>query len=134
MIESAQGKILFTDTELACRHCGILKLAPGFADKLKELRLEFGLPMTLSSCCRCSEHNRREGGNAGSFHLTENIKWNVPGTCAVDVIRRGAEYDRKLLSTALKLGWSIGIAKTFIHLDRRSDYTDLKSSFIYLLT
>lgn len=84
--------------------------------------------MTLSSCCRCSEHNRREGGNAGSFHLTENIKWKVPGTCAVDVVRRGAEYDRKLLSTALKLGWSIGIAKTFIHLDRRSDYTDLKAA------
>ena len=128
MIESAQGKILFTDNELACRHCGILKLAPGFADKLKELRLELGLPMTLSSCCRCSEHNRREGGNAGSFHLTENIKWKVPGTCAIDVVRRGAEYDRKLLSTALTLGWSIGIAKTFIHLDRRSDYTDLKAA------
>ena len=123
MIESAQGKILFSDKELACRHCGKLVLAPGFAEKLKELRLEFGLPMTLSSCCRCSEHNRQEGGNAGSFHLTENIKWK-----AIDVVRRGAEYDRKLLSTALKLGWSIGIAKAFIHLDRRSDYTDLKAA------
>ena len=92
MIESAQGKILFSDKELACRHCGKLILAPGFAEKLKELRLEFGLPMTLSSCCRCSEHNRQEGGNAGSFHLTENIKWKVPGTCAIDVVRRGAEY------------------------------------------
>ena len=60
MIESAQGKILFSDKELACRHCGKLVLAPGFAEKLKELRLEFGLPMTLSSCCRCSEHNRQE--------------------------------------------------------------------------
>lgn len=107
---------------------GKLVLAPGFAEKLKELRLEFGLPMTLSSCCRCSEHNRQEGGNAGSFHLTENIKWKVPGTCAIDVVRRGAEYDRKLLSTALTLGWSIGIAKTFIHLDRRSDYTGLKAA------
>lgn len=128
MIESAQGKILFSDKELACRHCGKLVLAPGFAEKLKELRLEFGLPMTLSSCCRCSEHNRQEGGNAGSFHLTENIKWKVPGTCAIDVVRRGAEYDRKLLSTALTLGWSIGIAKAFIHLDRRSDYTGLKAA------
>ena len=127
MIESAQGKILFSDKELACRHCGKLILAPGFAEKLKELRLEFGLPMTLSSCC-CSEHNRQEGGNAGSFHLTENIKWKVPGTCAIDVVRRGAEYDRKLLSTALTLGWSIGIAKAFIHLDRRSDYTGLKAA------
>ena len=55
MIKSAQGKILFSDKELACRHCGKLILAPGFDEKLKELRLEFGLPMTLSSCCRCSE-------------------------------------------------------------------------------
>ena len=128
MIESAQGKILFSDKELACRHCGKLVLALGFAEKLKELRLESGLPMTLSPCCRCSEPNRQEGGNAGSFHLTENIKWKVPGTCAIDVVRRGAEYDRKLLSTALTLGWSIGIAKTFIHLDRRSDYTGLKAA------
>lgn len=128
MIQSSQGKILFSDKELACRHCGKLVLAPGFAEKLKELRLEFDLPMTLSSCCRCGEHNRQEGGNAGSFHLTENVKWKVPGTCAIDVVRRGAEYDRKLLSTALRLGWSVGIAKAFIHLDRRSDYTDLKAA------
>lgn len=128
MIKSAQGKILFSDKELACRHCGKLVLAPGFAEKLKELRLEFGLPMTLSSCCRCNEHNRQEGGNAGSFHLTENIKWKVPGTCAIDVRRQGAEYDRRLLSVALKQDWSIGIAKAFIHLDRRSDYTDLKAA------
>ncbi len=128
MIQSAQGKILFSRKELACRHCGQLTLAPDFAERLKELRLEFGLPMTLSSCCRCSEHNRQEGGNAGSFHLIENVKWNVPGACAIDVVRRGAEYDRKLLATALKLGWSIGIAKTFIHLDRRSDYTNLKAA------
>ncbi len=104
MIESAQGKILFSDKELACRHCGKLVLAPGFAEKLKELRLEFGLPMTLSSCCRCSEHNRQEGGNAGSFHLTENVKWKVPGTCAIDVVRRGAEYDRKTFKYGPKAG------------------------------
>lgn len=125
MIKDAQGKILFSDKELACRHCGELKLAPGFAEKLLELRLELGLSMIPTSCCRCAEHNRKEGGKAGSFHLTYNLKYLVAGTCAIDFVRRGSEYDRKLIALALRLGWSIGIAKTFIHLDRRSDYTNL---------
>ena len=30
-----------------------------------------------------------------------------------------------LVEKALAHGWSVGVAKTFIHVDRRSDYTDL---------
>ncbi len=121
-----KGKILFTDNELACRHCGVLKIAPGFADKLKELRLKLGLPMTITSCCRCPGHNKSVKGSPRSFHLTENAAYPTGGTCAVDVKRRGADYDRQLVAVAIALGWSVGIAKSFIHLDRRADYTGLR--------
>lgn len=126
MIKDNQGNILFTDNELACRHCGKLELAPGFADKLKELRLDLGLPMIVTSCCRCPQHNGKVGGNPRSFHLTENKTHQTSGCCAVDIKRRNPEYDRKLLACALRLGWSVGIAKSFFHFDRRTDYTVLK--------
>ncbi len=128
MIKDSKGNILFSDKELACRHCGKLQLAPGFAEKLKELRLDVGLPFVVTSCCRCSEHNKKVGGNPRSFHLTENPTRNLSGTCAIDIARRGYAFDRQLITAALVNGWSVGIAKTFIHLDRRTDYTDLKAA------
>lgn len=132
MIKDSQDTILFFKHELACRHCGKLELAPDFDKRLKELRLELGLPMIVNSCCRCAEHNRKVGGNPRSFHLISNPAYKIKGTCAIDIKRGGYEYDRKLLSAALKLGWSVGFAKTFMHLDRRSDYTNLKPAlFIY---
>ena len=31
----------------------------------------------------------------------------------------------KLFKVALELGWTVGLAKTFVHLDKREKYTDL---------
>lgn len=119
MIEH-QGKILFSRKELSCRHCGKLELAKGFAEKLKELRLDFGQPMIVTSCCRCAAHNLAVKGKPGSYHLSSNSR--AGGACAVDIKRQGYEYDKDLIITALNKGWSAGIGKTFIHLDRRADY------------
>ncbi len=127
MITDNKGKILFSDKELACRHCGKLHLAPGFAEKLKELRLDVGLPMIVNSCCRCPKHNKAVKGSPRSFHLTDNLVYGTLGTCAIDIARRGYEADRQVITAALVNGWSVGIAKTFIHLDRRTDYTNLKA-------
>lgn len=119
MIEH-QGKILFSRKELSCRHCGKLELAKGFAEKLKELRLDLGVPMIVTSCCRCAAHNLAVNGASGSYHLTSNPI--AGGACAVDIKRQGYAYDRELWMAALKKGWSVGISKKFIHLDRRADY------------
>ncbi len=117
----------FTDDELKCKcGCGALVVADGFETKLHNLRVSFGLPMIVTSCCRCPEHNKKEGGAmpthsfVGSYHLTNHMVSN--GTCAIDIKRQGYDYDAKLISIALATGWSVGIAKTFIHLDRRIDY------------
>jgi hypothetical protein len=122
--------VLFTNDELKCKcGCGSLKLADGFANKLEDLRIKFGKPMIVNSCCRCDNNNIMAGGAKGSYHrITNEIS---QGTCAVDIKRQGYEYDAELISLALNEGWSLGLAKTFIHLDRRSDYGQPNVIYIY---
>lgn len=119
-----QGSIvLFSDEELASKDTGEYILAPGFADKLKELRLLFDRPMPLSSAARSDAHNKKVGGHRRSLHVYDNPYWDTGGCAAVDVATQDASYRHELIKIALQLEWSVGVAKTFIHLDRRVDYT-----------
>lgn len=112
----------FTDNELACNHCGMLRLAEGFREKLNSLREYVGHSMRINSACRCPEHNQLVGGKLDSFHLTSHI-W---GCCAVDVNITGWDSKKRwaFIYAAMQRGWSIGVnfQKNFIHLDRRTDY------------
>jgi hypothetical protein len=119
------SKILFSDKELACPCCGQINIADGADKKLLKLRVQFSLPMTINSACRCSIHNKEVGGSLRSFHKIQNDFYKTGGTCAFDIARQGGEYDCKLIQNALALGWSVGVAKSFIHIDRRIDYTNL---------
>ena len=117
----------FRASELGCKCCGKIRMARGFAEQLVVLRDTFGLPMIMRSGCRCKKHNTDEGGHQNSAHLcdistkhTSRMDW---GMCGVDV---GNPSD-KLISTAIALGWSVGIAQTFAHLDRIADYSHSKS-------
>ena len=120
----------FSTSEMECK-CGkkCYNLAPGFIEKLDELREAFGYAMIPTSCCRCPTHNGKEGGKTSSFHLITNSI--SKGTCAIDIKRKDYNYDAALICTALDLGWSIGLAKTFIHLDRRGDYGAPRVIFTY---
>ncbi len=120
MIMGDDGKVLFTLDELACRHCGEIKLAEGFAAQLKLLRTAYGKPIHATSCCRCPEYNVKVGGHIRSMHLTREGR--TQGTCAIDV---QVSDPAVLVRLALGLGWSVGVSKTFIHLDRRSEYSKL---------
>jgi len=122
MIRDSQNKkTLFTRSELQCKcGCNSLVLAEGFAENLRQLRELFGQPMTVNSCCRCPANNAIAGGADRSYHLTNNV--SSKGTCAIDIARRGYEYDSKLIQWALSLGWSVGLHKRFIHIDRRIDF------------
>jgi hypothetical protein len=118
----------FTHAELQCPMTKKVKLAPGFADKLQELRDALGRPMHVTSCCRSGEYNqdlmdRGFSASVSSFHLMENLVHNTGGTCAIDIRAGDGEYNAQLSRIALQLGWSVGVARTFFHLDRRSDYT-----------
>jgi len=120
------GNILFSPDELYCKGSGDGVLADGFAENLKRLRLSYEKPMFVTSCCRSKKHNNDIGGNPRSFHIYDDPYYPTGGTCAIDIKRPadGALLHR-LISLATGQGWSIGIADNFVHLDRRTDYTDL---------
>lgn len=114
------GAVLFSASELGSKDDGTIRLAEGFADQLRDLRLQFGKPMRVNSCCRTPAHNDAVGGSRGSYHLTEGNASD--GTCAIDIHAYDAKYVHRLLRVALSLGWSAGVYSTFVHLDRRADF------------
>ena len=131
----------FSDAELRCKHCGLLKLHRGFRDALESLREEFRRPMVLTSACRCKAHNASVGGHIRSLHVGDfpyHADKGQQGCLAVDVATQGGAvatqdgaYRGQLFSLAWESGWSIGWGKGFLHLDRR-DWIGLpQTSFDY---
>ena len=119
----------FTNEELQCPLTKEIKLAEGFGEKLDELREGLDAPMQLTSGCRTSAHvswllERGYPASENSFHLIDNSKYGTD-TCAVDVAIPDSVYRLNLTQLALEKGWTIGVAKTFLHLDLRAEYTDL---------
>jgi len=115
----------FTREEFACPTTGELEFAPDFLGSLHELRTVYNKPMVVTSGCRSYEHNAKliqEGlpASPSSFHLISNQKYNC-NTCALDVARMNGPDLGEFLFIAWSRSWSIGLAKTFIHLDRRID-------------
>tara|TARA_R110002124_G_scaffold145270_4_gene310491 strand:+ start:436 stop:825 length:390 start_codon:yes stop_codon:yes gene_type:complete len=119
----------FQESELACPTTGIVQLEEGFANDLDELREAYGHPIVVTSACRTAEHNewlqsRGYPASNNSLHLIDNEKYGTD-TCAIDMKRPDGVLLVKLFQTALSLGWTIGFAKNFVHLDKREKYTDL---------
>jgi len=79
-------------------------------DALQSLRASLGRPLIINSAHRCRLWNAAVGGAPRSMHKS----------IAVDISLSG--HDRfSMLAAAEALGFTgIGLAKTFIHLDRRS--------------
>ncbi|MEQ8394963.1 D-Ala-D-Ala carboxypeptidase family metallohydrolase [Thalassobaculum sp.] len=118
------GAVLFTQKELACRSDGVtMRFAKGFLDHLLTLRLTLDRPMRVgpeNSCSRTPARNAQIDGAANSYHLTEGN--TSDGTCAIDVHSPDDAYRHRLVAAALALGWSVGVYRTFVHLDRRVDF------------
>ncbi|WP_373008662.1 D-Ala-D-Ala carboxypeptidase family metallohydrolase [Hyphomonas sp.] len=105
----------FSPRELACRCGGHLCHGEywhdeGFLDALEALRAAIGRPLVVNSGHRCEQWNASVGGARQSMRRT----------IAVDLTLTG--HDRfALLTAAERLGFSgTGLARTFIHLDRRA--------------
>ena len=126
----------FTKEELECPSGNIVQLAEGFGEKLDDLRNLLDRQMSLTSACRTTAHinwllERGYPASANSFHLIDNPKYGTD-TCAVDVAIPDSQYRKELISIALEEGWTIGVAKSFLHIDRRSDYTALPQiAYVY---
>ena len=120
-------EIIFFRREIACKRTGVVRLHPGFAEALASLRMTFAQPMQVSSCCRSAEYNEEVGGHEKSLHVYDLSAHGAMGTLAIDIRRKDGSYAHKLVWVALKTGWSVGVARTFIHLDRR-DFVGLRAS------
>lgn len=121
----------FTFKELRCKESGIVSLAPNFATKLDILRATFGQPMIVNSCCRSLAYNKKIGGHVNSAHVFNHPARSFEGSYAIDIHALGGKYKADLVSNALLLGWSVGVADTYIHLDRRTDYYPDKQQTVY---
>lgn len=125
MIKAPNGDVLFTRRELQCKGTGIVRLAPGFADELRDLRLAFNEPMIVASACRTADHNQSVGGHPRSLHVCDEPYWPTGGCCAIDIRTTDAAYRARLVKLALEMGWSGGVHRSFVHLDRRTQYAGL---------
>ena len=117
----------FTHTELACPCCHLALLKEGFRDELNKLREACGHALKVNSVCRCKKHNKAVGGKPASFHLIDGGDvTGSSGCCAADISTAGWDGAKKwrFVHLAMLNGWSIGMAKTFFHIDKRSDYVE----------
>lgn len=112
----------FTEDELRCNGSGQFVLADGFGERLDELRKAYNFPMVVTSCCRSFEYNKQIGGHPNSSHVFDHPQRSFKGTYGIDIYMNDGYRRGLLIRNALELGWCVGVAKTFIHLDRRCDY------------
>ena len=134
----------FTPSEFRCRGIGccggLIRIHPGFLDRLQLLRNELGLPMHVLSGCRCAVHNARParlggaGGHARSLHVADHpMHAGQEGTLGVDIAAVDGYYRGRLFSIAWQHGWSVGwnAARSFLHLDMRQWVGLAQTSFDY---
>lgn len=112
---------------------GDLIVAPGFINESDELREAYGHPMVVTDGCRSDDKvewliRRGYQASRSSFHLMRNEKYGT-ACCAMDVARPPGPQLVKLLRCALVRHWTVGVGKTFIHLDRRAQYSSMPQTF-----
>ena len=117
------GLKYFSRYELQCKGSGEFNIAPGFGEWIDSIREEWGMPLTVNSCCRNTKHNKKVGGKKHSYHLTDRPNRDF-GTCAIDFRIYGGVNRRKFVEMIIKKfpEASIGVNRKFIHIDRRSHY------------
>lgn len=115
----------FKNSELACKSTGVVKLDSAFRDNLIWLREQYNKPMIVNSCCRSAAYNKQVGGHPNSLHVYDTPHHGTKGTAAIDIHMPSGVDKAELIKLALAHGWSVGVAKTYLHLDTRTDSAGL---------
>ncbi|MGL5013641.1 MAG: D-Ala-D-Ala carboxypeptidase family metallohydrolase [Bacteroidales bacterium] len=105
----------FKRKEFACKcgNCGFDAVDVVLLDLLTMIREHFGQPVTITSGCRCPEHNKKVGGASGSQHkLGKAADFQVKGMTPQQV-------QAALNEMLPKDKYGLGYGKTFTHIDVR---------------
>lgn len=104
----------FSRVEMACKcGCGFDTFDAGLLTILENVRNYFNRPITITSGCRCVEHNEYVGGRHNSQHLRGR---------AADIIVKDIEPDDvAIFLDSIMTSGGIGRYGTFTHVDTRSN-------------
>ena len=86
------------------------KMNAALLSLLDQLREDVGFALKINSSYRSKEHNDSIGGAKFSKHLTGQ---------AVDISCKSSHDRAIIVGCAIKLGLTVGVANTFVHIDNR---------------
>ena len=99
----------FTEDEFACKcGCGKNNINMQLVAALDMARKDAGIPIRISSGCRCKAHNARVGGVPDSAHV---------GGYAVDIQITNSADRLRIVKALMRYFDRIGIDKQFVHVD-----------------
>lgn len=99
---------------LACHHCGEFWYDEDYFDALQHVRDIVGVPVIVNSGHRCAEHNaavshQKQATTSQHLRLAFDLS-----------LTRFSKPPHHLLAACITAGFtSIGLARTFIHVDKR---------------
>mgnify|MGYP000464310573 CR=1 FL=1 len=104
----------FTRSEFECKcGCGFAAVDVELLKVLERVRVHFGLPVIITSACRCERHNIAVGGTVNSKH-----KLGIAADIQVKGVDPTEVFDF-LHNNPPSHGLSLGKYETFTHVDVR---------------
>lgn len=105
----------FSRKEFACKcGCGFATIDVELIEVLQTLRYKFNQPVTITSACRCDEHNKKVGGSYGSKH-----KQGIAADIVVEQVSASDVY--RYLDSAYPDRFGLGKYDEFTHIDVRQN-------------
>ena len=102
----------FKIEDFNCQETGKNEMSEAFIHRLDELREVCGFPFRITSGYRDPEGHSLEKAKAKPGTHSRGI--------AADIAVQGGAQRRAIVHNALAWGMSVGVAKTFVHVDIRS--------------
>lgn len=104
----------FKRKEFACKcGCGFDAVDKELLDVLEKVRTRFNQPVTITSGCRCVEHNKDIGGSESSQHV-----FGKAADIVVKNISPRAVFN--FLDKYQPLRYGLGLYEGWVHVDVRS--------------
>jgi hypothetical protein len=98
----------FEKKEFDCKcGCGLNNMQESHMDKILMARINANTPFVITSGSRCTTHNKQEGGESNSDHLTGH------GT---DIVAKSGRKKFIVENALIEAGFNrMGRGKTFVH-------------------